>query len=174
MRNILKFFRKNLFPIIFLIPFSAISYADIFLVCEETEWEFSYVSAGLRFMQLDELNEIAYWFPVNIPYQPAASMPDWNDIVENGWGLNPNKRYRANFNVDTIYVRPIGMTNTYFFEINRTSGDIVIKETNRPLREGTQSGTCTPHEKDDFLGLFKEQQEKFNQFKGMFLEQRAF
>ncbi|MBP78589.1 MAG: hypothetical protein CL926_04855 [Deltaproteobacteria bacterium] len=125
-------------------------------------------------MQLDEVNERAYWFPVNIPYQPAASMPNWNDIVENGWGLNPNKRYRANFNVDTIYVRPIGMTNTYFFEINRTSGDIVIKETSRPLREGKKSGSCAPYEKEDFLNVYKEQQEQFNQFKSTFLEQRAF
>ena len=143
-------------------------------MCKETEWEFSYVSAGLRFVQLDQLNGRAYWFPVNIPYQPAASVPDWNDIVENGWGLNPNKRYRANFNVDTIYVRPIGMTNTFFFEINRTSGDIVIKETNRPLKEGTKSGTCTPHEKEDFLNLYTEQQNQFNQFKSAFLERRAF
>ena len=125
-------------------------------------------------MQLDEVNERAYWFPVNIPYQPAASMPNWSDIVENGWGLNPNKRYRANFNVDTIYVRPIGITNTYFFEINRTSGDIVIKETSRPLREGRKSGPCTPFEKENFLNVYKEQQEQFNQFKSTFLEQRAF
>jgi len=101
-------------------------------------------------------------------------MPDWNDIVESGWGLNPNKRYRASFNVDTIYIRPIGMTNTYFFEINRTSGDIIIKETNRPRREGTKSGTCTPYEKEGFLKLYREQQEEFNKFKNTFIEQRAF
>ena len=97
-----------------------------------------------------------------------------NEIVEKGWGLNPNKRYRANFNVDTIYVRPIGITNTYFFEINRTSGDIVIKETNRPAKEGTKSGTCAPHDEEEFLSAYKEQQEEFSQFKSSFLEQRAF
>lgn len=158
----------------YLLSLSALSSADIFLVCEEAEWEFSYVSSGYRFMQLDELNGRAYWFPVNIPYQPAASMPDWDEIVEKGWGLNPNKRYRANFNVDTIYVRPIGITNTYFFEINRTSGDIVIKETNRPAKEGTKSGTCAPHDEEEFLSAYKEQQEEFSQFKSSFLEQRAF
>jgi hypothetical protein len=66
------------------------------------------------------------------------------------------------------------MTNTYFFEINRTSGDIVIKETSRPLGEGKKSGSCAPYEKEDFLNVYKEQQEQFNQFKSTFLEQRAF
>ena len=67
---------KKLLTTIILLCFSVAANADIFLICEDENWEYSYDRPGLRFIQIDEMNNLAHIARVWLPLKASDTLFD--------------------------------------------------------------------------------------------------
>ena len=152
--------------------FSAATNADIYLICEESDWEYSYDRPGIRFIQIDEAKERSYSQSVMLPLEATDTLPDWDSILEEPKDIF-GREYDARLSINTIRMSVINNVNnvpSFRYEINRTTGVITVSSSIGDFA----SGTCKAYQSHEFLEQYKLKQEELESIRGAFIEDRAF